>query len=119
MNARRKLDLLTAVQEFSFKEGLNQRGMDAFLGEHSDTEKFAFKHFKEFSWNAKQAVQLAIAANKAPSGSLRRKIAMVEIAKILPALRPNELLAVSVAVDHGTEALLGLKPAFKLLRVKK
>ena len=120
MNAKKKLAMLDAIQEFSSKGMLTTKGMTAFMGDHPDEEKHVFRYCpNSFSWNAKQAVQLALIVHKNGSSSLHGRMAMMEIAKIVPALRPDELLGVSVAMNHGLDGLIEATPTFKLLKVKK
>lgn len=119
MNAKKRLSMLAAMGEFISKDTLTNKGLTALMGEHPDEEKFVFKHLSDFSWNAKQAVQMAIGLHRESASSVQKKISMMEIAKVIPALRPHELLAVHVAIGHGVEGLLGIKPALKILRVKK
>lgn len=111
--------MLSAVREFSSYGTLTTKGMTAFAGDHTDDEKKIYSMFPKFSWNAKQAIQLALVASRLDYSSARRKMALLEVSKVLPALSPAEILVLSVALNHGPGGLADVQPLIKLMRVKK
>lgn len=119
MNAAKKLDMLSAVREFSNYGTLTSKGMTAFAGDHTSDEKKIWSMFPKFSWNAKQAIQLALVASRLEHKNARRKLALLEVAKVLPVLAPDEILVLSVALNHGQRALDEIQQVVKLMRVKK
>lgn len=119
MNTRQKLDLLYAIGNFSQYGTLTAKGMTAFAGDHHSDEKHVFNVFPDFSWSAKQAIQLALLSNRLENSHPKKKLALLEIAKVMPSLRPPEILVLSVALEHGVDGLKNVRPLVKLLKVRK
>jgi hypothetical protein len=110
--------MIQAIQEFGSAGGLTRNGMEAMIGPgHRDEKTIPFM-FPDFSWTAKRILQLALTAYRAGRRSRPGRIAMLEIARSMPNLRPAELLAVSVALDHGVNGLREVKSSVGLLKLK-
>jgi len=118
VNAAKKLGMIQAIQEFGSANGLTRKGMEAMVGPGHRDEKTIPFIFPDFSWTARRILQLALTAYRAGRRSPPGRIAMLEIARSLPNLRPAELLAVSVALDHGVEGLRKVKSTVGLFKTK-
>jgi hypothetical protein len=120
MKALRKLELVGALVELSKGTVISGKAMKSLVGcsSHQD-EKNIYMLFPKFSWAGQKAVQMALIVNRHGKRSFDGKIAMMEIGKILPLMKCDEMLAIMTAMNHGTEGLHSIKKQIKMLRVKK
>ena len=118
MNAARKLQMVEVLGEFS-QAMISPKGMNALIGGRiTGIGKSLLKMFPKFSWTGRKALQLALLVSRDGRASFNGKIAMIEIGKCMPHLRPDELLAVMTAMNHGFPGLLAVKKNVKMLKLR-
>jgi len=118
VNAARKFNLISAVQGFNPSRPALAREMNAISGYRASRDERNVHLIGNVSWSAKQAIQMALVICRFGRKSSRGKMALLELSKILPSLRPHEVMAVMTSMNKGVKGLQKIKKMLKYLNVK-
>lgn len=119
MNAVRKFNLISAVGGFNFSRQASTKEMNAISGYRAGRDERSACLISGVSWFARGAIQMALVIHRFGRKSSRGKMALLELSKTLPSLRPNEVMAVMTAMNRGVTGLQKIKKMMKCLNVKE
>lgn len=119
MDTRAKFDYVEKIQKFASRDGMTSRDILDLIGVGRDIEWDVNKKFKSFSWAGKKALTMALVVNEVGKRNRGGKLAMLEMAKVLPVLQSQEVLAVMIGMEHGKEALNTFRSTLKIERQRR